>query len=140
VRCFVHTAKIEQLLGPARRPEEPLMARHEAIAASLQVVFEEAAFHVLNALYEKTRLPRLCLAGGCGMNSVANGKIRERTPFKEVYIQPAAGDNGTALGAALHVQHHVLEQPRRFVMEHGYWGPESSDDEIGKVLGGRVRS
>ena len=99
--------------------------------------FEEAAFHVLNALYEKTRLPRLCLAGGCAMNSVMNGKIRERTPFKEVYIQPASGDNGTALGAALYVQHHVLGQPRRFVMEHGYWGPEFGDEEIGKVLEGR---
>ncbi len=133
----VYTPKIEQLLGPARKPEEPLTDRHEAIAASLQVVFEEAAFHVLNALYEKTRLPRLCLAGGCAMNSVMNGKIRERTPFKEVYIQPASGDNGTALGAALYVQHHVLGQPRRFVMEHGYWGPEFGDEEIGKVLGGR---
>jgi len=133
----VYTAKIEQLLGPARKPEEPLTPRHEAMAASLQVVFEEAAFHVLNGLYERVRLPRLCLAGGCAMNSVANGKIRERTPFQEVYIQPASGDNGTALGAALYVQHHLLGHPRRFVMEHGYWGPEFSDDEIGKVLGGR---
>jgi carbamoyltransferase len=134
----VYTRKLEQLLGPARKPEEPLTPRHEAIAASLQVVFEEAAFHVLNALYEKTRLPRLCLAGGCGMNSVANGKIRERTPFREVYIQPAAGDNGTALGAALYVQHHVLGQPRQFVMEHGYWGPEFDDAAITRALGART--
>ncbi|MDE2485048.1 MAG: carbamoyltransferase [candidate division NC10 bacterium] len=133
----VYTPKLEQLLGPARKSEEPLTPRHESIAASLQIVFEEAAFHILNALYEKTQLPRLCLAGGCAMNSVTNGKIRERTPFQEVYIQPAAGDNGTALGAALYVQHHLLSQPRRFVMEHGYWGPEFSDDEIGKVLGVR---
>jgi carbamoyltransferase len=131
----VYTPKLEELLGPARRPDESLELRHEAIAASLQIVFEEAAFHVLNALHRKTRVRRLCLAGGCAMNSVMNGKIREQTPFEEVYIQPAAGDNGTALGAAFYVWHHVLGQPRRFVMDHSYWGPEFSDEEIGKELG-----
>ncbi|MDE2058408.1 MAG: carbamoyltransferase [candidate division NC10 bacterium] len=130
----VYTPKLEQLLGPARKPEEPLTPRYEAIAASLQVVFEEAVLHVLNALYEKTRLSRLCLAGGCAMNSVMNGKIRELTPFQEVYIQPAAGDNGTALGAALYVQHHVLGRSRRFVMEHAYWGPECEEEKIRHVL------
>ncbi len=133
----VFTPRLEELLGPARRTDEPLESRHEAIAASLQAVFEETALHVLRALYKKTRLPRLCLAGGCAMNSVANGKIREQTPFREVFIQPAAGDNGTALGAALYVAHHVLGQPRRFVMEHAYWGPAFSDDEIAKALAGR---
>ena len=64
------------------------------------------------------------------MNSVANGKIRERTPFRDVYIQPAAGDNGTALGAAFHTWHQLSRQPRRFVMSHGYWGPEYDDDAI----------
>ena len=73
---------------------------HEAIAASLQVAFERAAMHVLNHVQQSHGNPRLCLAGGCAMNSVANGKIRERTPFREVFIQPASGDNGTALGAA----------------------------------------
>ena len=130
----VYTRKLEELLGPARNPGEPLESRHEAIAASLQVVFEEVAFHVLNALHRKTRVPRLCLAGGCAMNSVLNGKIRERTPFEEVYIQPAAADNGTALGAAFYVWHQVLRQPRRFVMEHGFWGPEFNDAEIGEAL------
>jgi len=130
----VYTRKLEELLGPARNPGEPLESRHEAIAASLQVVFEEVAFHVLNALHRKTRVPRLCLAGGCAMNSVLNGKIRERTPFQEVYIQPAAADNGTALGAAFYVWHQVLRQPRRFVMEHGFWGPEFNDAEIGEAL------
>ena len=119
----VFTARLEEALGPARRPDEPLTARHEAIAASLQAVFETAAFHVLNGLYARTRLPRLCLAGGCAMNSVANGKIRQHTPFQEVYIQPASGDNGTALGAAYWVWHQVLGQPRQFSMQHGYWGP-----------------
>ncbi len=119
----VFTEELEKLLGPARRSDEPLTDRHEAIAASLQVVFEDAAFHVLEALYEKTREKSLCLAGGCAMNSVANGKIRSRTPFEEVYIQPAAGDNGTALGAAYYVWHEILGEPRTFAMNHGYWGP-----------------
>ena len=114
----VYTAKLEELLGPARAPSAPLEPRHEAIAASLQVVFEEAGFHVLNALHKRTRLKRLCLAGGCGMNSVMNGKIRAETPFEEVFVQPAAADNGTALGAALYVHHHVLGQPREIGRAH----------------------
>jgi len=130
----VYTPKLEQLIGSARKPEEPLEVRHEAIAASLQLVFEEAALHVLNALYRRTRLTRLCLAGGCAMNSVLNGKIREQTPFEEVYIQPAAADNGTALGAALYVWHQVLGQPRRFVMDHGYWGPAFGEAGLREAL------
>jgi carbamoyltransferase len=128
------TPRLEALLGPARRPDEPLTVRHEAIAASLQVVFEEAALHVLTALQRRTGQSRLCLAGGCVMNSVLNGKIRERTAFREVYVQPAAADNGTALGAALYVWHHAQGRPRGFVMEHGYWGPEFTDGEIEAVV------
>jgi carbamoyltransferase len=135
----VYTTKLETLLGPARRPQDPLEPRHEAIAASLQAVYEEAAFHVLRALYIyiRMRLPRLCLAGGCAMNSVTNGKIREQTPFREVFVQPAAGDNGTALGAALYVAHHLLGQPRGVVMDHALWGPEFSDEAIATAIAGR---
>jgi carbamoyltransferase len=134
----VFTAKLEQELGPARRHDELLTPRHEAIAASLQAVFEEAYFHVLTGLHAATKLPALCLAGGCAMNSVANGKIRERTPFADVYIQPASGDNGTALGAAFHVWNQVLRQPRRFVMRHGYWGPAFDDDALAHDLDARA--
>jgi carbamoyltransferase len=130
----VYSHKLEVLLGPARRPEEPLEPRHEAIAASLQEVFEGAAFHILRDLHRRTGFRRLCLAGGCAMNSVANGRIRERTPFEEVYIQPAAADNGTALGAAFHVWHQELRQPRRFMMDHAFWGPEFGDEAIRKEL------
>lgn len=119
----VFSPALEQLLGPARRPDEPVRPEHEALAASLQVVFEEAAFHVLNGVAAATGERRLTLAGGCAMNSVANGKIRSHTPFEEVYVQPAAADNGTALGAALFVRHQVLGRPRTVVMDHGYWGP-----------------
>jgi carbamoyltransferase len=126
----VYTPKLEALLGPPRRPQDPVEPRHEAIAASLQVVFEEAAFHVLRALHKRTGLSRLCLAGGCAMNSVFNGKIREQTPFQEVYVQPAAADNGTALGAALYVWHQLLGRPRGFVMDHAFWGPAFGRDEV----------
>ena len=135
----VYSEKLEALLGPARKPGDPITLRHEAIAASLQLVFETAVFHILNGLYEETKTPRLCLAGGCAMNSVANGKIREQTPFSQVYIQPAAGDNGTALGAAFWVWHQVLKQPRTFVMSHGYWGPSFGREEIERDLAAHAR-
>lgn len=133
----VYTRKLEDLLGPARRPEDPIEPRHEAIAASLQAVFEESALHVLNHLHRRTRTPRLCLAGGCAMNSVLNGKIREKTPFKELFIQPAAADNGTALGAACFLQHQLLGMPRSFVMEHAYLGPAFGEEEISAALRAR---
>jgi carbamoyltransferase len=134
----VFTPKLEALLGPARRAGEPLTAKHEAIAASLQQVYEEAAFHVLRAAYERTRLPRLCLAGGCAMNSVANGKVREHTPFREVYIQPAAADNGTALGAAFYADARLTHRRTPFVMTHSYWGPEFPDEAIVSAIDARA--
>jgi carbamoyltransferase len=130
----VFTPKLETLLGPSRRPDEPIGPNHEAIAASLQVVFEEAAVHVLRHVQKETRSTRLCFAGGCAMNSVANGKIRELTDFREVFIQPASGDNGTALGAAFYVHNQLEKQPRDFVMEHGYWGSQFDDAEIAETL------
>jgi carbamoyltransferase len=134
----VFSRKLESLLGPARRPDDPLMAEHEALAASLQLVFEDAAFHVLNGAAAATGQRTLCLAGGCAMNSVANGRIRERTPFTQLYVQPAAGDNGTALGAACWVWHQTLRQPRSFVMKHGYWGPAFDDASIDGAIASRT--
>jgi carbamoyltransferase len=133
----VFSQELERLLGPARQKTEPVTAKHEAMAHSLQVVFEECAFHVLNGLYERTKLKQLCLAGGCAMNSVANGKIRQNTPFTDIYIQPASGDNGTALGAAYYVWHQVLKHPRHFVMKHGYWGPSFQGDAVAAALAAR---
>jgi carbamoyltransferase len=124
----VYSDRLEELLGPAREPRAALTDREEDIAHSLQLVYEECAMHVLNGLWERTRLDSLCMAGGCAMNSVANGRIRQRTPFKTVYVQPAAGDNGTALGAACYVWHATLGHPRDFVMEHGYWGTSHDAD------------
>ena len=130
----VFTPRLESLLGPARSREEPVAAKHEAIAASLQVVYERAALHVLRHVQKATGSTKLCLAGGCAMNSVANGKIREQTSFREVFIQPAAGDNGTALGAAFYAWNQIAGRPRGFVMEHGYWGPSFDDDAIVAAL------
>jgi carbamoyltransferase len=132
----VFTPKLELLLGPARPTDAPLDERHEAIAASLQSVYEEAAFKILRALHGRVRSPRLCLAGGCAMNSVANGKVRSETPFTELYVQPAAGDNGTALGAALHVWHRQ-GGGHRFEMRHGYWGPQFHEADIQAAVNAR---
>ena len=134
----VWTEELERLLGPARRPDEPIEPRHEAIAASAQAVFEEAAFHVLRGVHRRTGLARLALAGGCALNSVMNGKIREQTPFTELYIQPAAGDDGTALGAALTVWHERLGYPRSFTMEHGGWGPAFDAAAVRAALDARA--
>jgi carbamoyltransferase len=133
----VFTKALETLLGPARAATDPLTAEHEDIAHSLQVVHEESVFHVLNALYARTKNPRLCLAGGCAMNSVANGKIRTHTPFREVYIQPASGDNGTALGAAYYVWNELLGGGRVFEMTHGYWGPAHNEAATIAAIDGR---
>lgn len=132
----VFTSKLEALLGPARHAGDEVGERHEAIAASLQAVYEECAFAVLRALHARTRTTRLCLAGGCAMNSVANGKVRANTPFEELYIQPASGDNGTALGAALWAW-HARGGRREFVMTHGYWGPSFDDASIGDAIDAR---
>ena len=133
----LYTPELERLLGPARAKGEPLTAYHENVARSLQAVYEECAFHVLNGLWERTRNPRRGMAGGCAMNSVANGKIRDNTPFAEVYVQPAAGDNGTALGAAYYVWNQTLGMPRGFVMEHGYWGTEYPGADVTPLVATR---
>ena len=100
------------------------------IAASIQQVTEEALLKMANYAYERTGLKKLCMAGGVTLNSVANGRILRETPFEEVFIQPAAGDSGGALGAALYVYHVLLGKPRKFVMEHAYWGQSYSEQEI----------
>lgn len=133
----VYSREMEYLLGPSRNGNEPIEKRHEDIAASLQAMYEEAFFNLLNYVYRQTRIPNLCLAGGCAMNSVANGKIFDRTPFEEVYIQPAAGDAGGALGAAYYVWNQELNKPRGFVMDKAYWGPEFSQAELDQGIGDR---
>ena len=102
------------LFGQPRLPSERLLQKHFDIAAAGQKVLEEAIFNLLNWLYKKTKTPNLCLAGGVVLNCVANGKITANTPFKNLFIQPAANDAGTSLGAALYVYHQLLKKPRIF--------------------------
>jgi carbamoyltransferase len=117
-------------LGAARAPEEPLEQRHRNLAASLQARLEEVYLGMLRKLAKSTGQKSICLAGGVAFNCVANGKIFESTPFEHVYVQPAAGDGGLAVGAAYYVWHQKLGKPRSFVMDHAYWGPGFSAVEI----------
>ena len=158
----LYSPHLLELLGPARKPEDELTQRHKDLARSAQAMYEEAFFHLLNRLYERYRVDALALAGGCAMNSVANGKIYRNTPFKRLYVQSAAGDAGGSIGAALVVWHEKLEvrpaggpptprrsrsrstgmsswrtNPARVVMDHAYWGPQFSDEEIGALLGAK---
>jgi carbamoyltransferase len=136
---LIYTPALIGLLGPPRRPEEELTQRHKDLAASLQKVYEDRFFALVRALQRRTGLQRLALAGGCAMNSLANGKLFDRTDVQEVFIQSAAGDAGTSLGAALYVHHAVLGAPRNgFVMEHSYWGPAYGEEEIRQALAAAV--
>ncbi|MEA2173166.1 MAG: carbamoyltransferase [Blastocatellia bacterium] len=126
----IYSDEYAKLFGPAREKGAPLTEREEDIAASLQLRLEEVGFHVLNHLHEKTGLTDLGLSGGVAYNSVMNGKILLNTPFRRLFIQPAAGDSGTALGVCYQIYNGILDQPRGEVMEGAYTGPEFSDDEI----------
>ena len=110
------------------------------IAASIQRATEETLLKMVNHAYRRTGLKKLCMAGGVALNSVANGRILRETPFEEVFIQPAAGDSGAALGAALYVYHVLLGKPRSFVLKHAYWGQDYSPNEIGTAIKAAGRS
>ena len=110
------------------------------IAASIQHVTEETMLKMANYVYQRTGLKKLCMAGGVALNSVANGRILRETPFEEIWIQPAAGDSGGALGAALYVYHVLLGQPRKFVMEHAYWGQAYASPEVQSAIEATGRS
>jgi len=120
--------------GPMRHKDEKINQRHKDIAASLQNITEEVIFNLLRQLYKETKLKNLCMAGGVALNSVANGKIIKKTPFKKVFIQPASSDAGTSLGAAFYIYNSIFRKKRKFVMEHAYWGPEFKTNEIRKFL------
>ena len=150
--------KFEELFGPSRDPKARFFTsasgypsyfgerpsnyeqlsrqnQHYAdVAASIQAVTEEILLKMAQHVHKETGLRRLCMAGGVALNSVANGKILRETPFEEIYVQPSAGDGGGAFGAALYAYHGVLGRPRKFVMEHAYWGEEHSPGEIEKFL------
>ena len=124
------SGEMEKRLGPARCPEQTLEQRHRDLAASLQARLEEIYLGMLKKLAASTGLKAVCLAGGVAFNCVANGKIFDATPFEQIYVHPAAGDAGLAVGAAFYVWHQILGKQRSFVMDHAYWGPEYSKEEV----------
>ena len=150
----LYSAALEELLGPARAKDEPLTGRHRDIARSVQAMYEEAFFHLVTHLHARHRIDSLTLAGGCAMNSVANGKVLRQTPYKRLYVQSAAGDAGGAIGAAIYVWHQLSGQSKtraavvpaalagdelmgRTIMEHAYLGPAASNEEIAALLSAR---
>ena len=126
--------RMERQFGKHREPYTEITQRDMDLAYALQHRFEEIFFHLLNALHNRMSVDDLAMAGGCALNSVANGKLFEQTPFRQTYIQPAAGDEGLAIGAALHTYHAVLKQPRRLELKNAYLGPEFSDSRIQSAL------
>ena len=104
------------------------------VAASIQQVTEELLLGMASNLYRETGIKRLCIAGGVGLNSVANARILKETPFEQLFVQPAAGDGGGALGAALWAYNCLFGKPRNFTMQHAYWGRNNSDAEISDFL------
>lgn len=134
VQDIVYSDLLIKRLGPAREPGATMTAHYEHVASSAQAVTEEVLLHLVNRLQHITRRQRLCLAGGVALNSLFNGKIMLQTAFKDVFIQPAAGDAGLSLGAAMHVQHSELDRPRTYVMRHAYLGPAYSAEEIQRTI------
>ncbi|MGH9929020.1 MAG: carbamoyltransferase family protein [Pyrinomonadaceae bacterium] len=130
----IYSDSYARVFGPAREHGAPLTEREHDIAASLQLRLEEVGFHVLNQLHAQTGLTDLGLSGGVAYNSVMNGKILLNTPFRRVYVQPAAGDSGTALGVCYEIHTGILKRERGEVMLGAYTGPEFTNDEIRKEL------
>jgi len=120
--------------GPERYPEDELEERHLNIAASFQKRVEDVILEMCNYLYEKTEINTICLAGGVAMNSKMNGRILMESPFESVWVQPSADDAGCSIGACFYYWHQVLGKERSFVMDHDYWGPGYSNEEIKQAL------
>jgi carbamoyltransferase len=112
--------------GPPRLPESPITEREMDIAASIQKITEDVMLNAARHVHAQTGLPNLCLAGGVALNCVANGRIQREGPFEKIWVQPASGDAGGALGAALYVWHQLLDEPRR---------PQADDSMSGSLLG-----
>lgn len=147
-----YSAKFQALFGEPRDPRAEFFTERDQIgyngderalernryyadvAASVQRVTEDAILNIANYLYRRTGSKNLSLAGGVAYNSVANGRLLRETPFERVYVQPAAGDSGGALGAALYAYHVLLGQPRKFVMEHAYWGQVAAPERVKHAL------
>ncbi|MCG2725911.1 MAG: carbamoyltransferase [Elusimicrobia bacterium] len=130
----IYSDKLIDLLGKPRAENEQINQHHKDIAASVQAMYEEAFFYLLNYSYKMYKNKNLCLSGGSIQNSLANGKILKKTKFEHIYIPPAAYDAGTAIGAAFWVWNHILGNKREYIMDKPYMGPEYSNDGIEFLL------
>jgi carbamoyltransferase len=133
----LYTDKLLELLGPARAAGDPLEQRHKDLARSAQAMYEEAFFALLNSVHRRRPSSNLALSGGCAMNSVANGKVYLRTPFRKMYLPAAAGDAGGAIGAAAFAQTQITNNSSRFYLDDAYSGPGFSEGEIGRLIESR---
>ena len=132
--------KFTEAFGPVRKRNEEVTQRHKDIAAAVQMVTEDAAFRLLAHLHAMTGSGNLCISGGVGLNSVLNGKILRNSPFRRIYIQPAAGDEGTSLGAAFYLYNTILGKKRSYVLESASLGPGYATEEVKAFLdGGSIR-
>jgi len=122
--------KLVETFGPARNPSEELTQHHKDLAASVQRTCEDLILHILNHLQKRTGLKNICIAGGVAQNSVANGKIIEKTNFEQLYIPSAGHDAGISMGSALYAYHHILKMPRTSAIYSAYTGSRFSNEEI----------
>ncbi|MBL7147626.1 MAG: carbamoyltransferase [Nanoarchaeota archaeon] len=120
--------------GPVRKPESEVTQRHKDVSAALQLIYEEILFKILNYVYNETKCENIVLAGGCGLNSVANGKILKNTGFKNIWVQPAAGDGGTSMGVASYVYHTILGHKGKHHLRDAFLGPGFSTEQIRNFL------
>ena len=120
----IYSDKLVDTFGPVRPEHGEILQLHMDVAAALQKRLEEVYLHVIERLHARTGMRNLCLAGGVALNAVANARARDESPFEQIWVQPAAGDSGTAIGAAFFVWNRVLKRPRTYVMTHAYLGPE----------------
>jgi carbamoyltransferase len=130
----LYTEKLVELLGPPRQPRTEITEHQRNVAASLQAMLEEAEFGLVEMLQRSTNQTALCMAGGVALNSSFNGKILPNTAFDDIYIHPAAGDAGTALGVCFYIYHQLLGQPRTCVLDHAYTGPRFENGRIAERL------
>src|SRR5436309_1429989 len=130
----VYSDKLSEVFGAPRQPHEEISQHHRDIAASLQKCLEIHLSTLLDSLHRRTGSTNLCLAGGVASNSVANGTIRQATPFREIFIQPAAGDSGTALGVVFYIWNILLRNPRSYVMKDAFLGPDYTDAELERAI------
>lgn len=133
-----YSDKFLATFGPERYQGDPLTERHQDLAASFQKIVEDVVLEMVDYLYNLTQLKNLCLAGGVAMNSVMNGRILRESKFEQLFIQPSADDAGASLGATFYIYHQIYRNPRCFVMEHDYWGPGYSNEDIKKILDGNL--